>query len=100
MTNIRFDSAALGRVLRSREVASMVKNAAEDIAQNVESQGLDVGAFKGSGEIALPVQVRTETTDRASASVVLAHPAGIAVQAKYGALTRAASAAGLEVRGD
>jgi hypothetical protein len=46
------------------------------------------------------VKVKLSTTDRAHAEVILAHPAGIAVQAKHGALTKAASQAGLEVKGD
>ena len=45
-----------------------------------------------------PVEVRTYTTDRAAAAVSIAHPAGQRIQAKRGSLTRAAAAAGYEVR--
>ncbi len=98
---IHFNPAAFRAILKSSEVRAMVKEKADEIAAHIDQQGILVGAFKGGvGEIPLPVEVRTNTTDRATASVVLAHPAGIAVQAKYGALTRAASAEGLSVKGD
>jgi hypothetical protein len=38
-------------------------------------------------------------TDRAHAVVVLAHAAGDAVQAKHGALSKAAAEAGLDFKG-
>lgn len=98
---IKLDHAGLAALLKSAEMHRLVEAAAEKVAENVREQGEMVGAFKGgSGEIPLPVKVSVTTTDRAHASVVLAHPAGAAVQAKHGALTRAASAAGLEVKGD
>lgn len=47
-----------------------------------------------------PVSVTTDqyTSDRAVAGVTLAHPAGIALEAKYGHLTEAARRSGLDVR--
>lgn len=101
MTNVRLDRTGLAAIAKSPEMKRLVAEAAQKIADNVNEQGIEVGAFKGgSGRIPLPVQVKAETTDRAAASVILAHPAGIAAQAKYGALTRAASAVGLTVQGD
>lgn len=100
MTDIKLDKAGLGVILKSAAMRKMTEDAAEQLAENVRDQGIQVGAFKGSGEIELPVTVGTGTTDRADATVILAHPAGIAVQAKHGALTRAASALGLTVKGD
>lgn len=101
MTNdVKLDHGGLAALMKSGEMQSLVSSAAEKVAAAVRDQGISVGGFTGSGEIALPVSVSTMTTDRAHASVTLAHPAGIAVQAKHGALTRAASAAGLEVKGD
>jgi hypothetical protein len=44
------------------------------------------------------VRVDSYETDRARAEVWLAHPSGLAVQAKHGLLTKAASEAGLEVK--
>ena len=98
--NVKLDHAGLAAMLKSTEMHQMVQDAAEKIAQQVEEQNIRVGAFRGSGDIDLPVKVEVTTTDRAHAQVVLAHPAGAAVQAKHGALTRAASAEGLQVRGD
>lgn len=97
---VRLNHAGIAAALKSGEMDTLVSKAAEEIAENVRSQGITVGAFKGgAGEIALPVTVTTSTTDRAHATVTIAHPAGTAVQAKHGALTRAASAAGLSVKG-
>jgi hypothetical protein len=97
---IHFDTSAIGDVLKSPAVRSALKKKADEIAGHVGEQGIRVGAFSGGhGPIDLPVRVTTDTTDRAVAFVTLAHPAGVAAQAKYGALTRAASAAGVSVRG-
>ena len=79
--------------------------AAEAMAANVRAQGIKVGALKGDAEIDLPVEVLSGRTtsgmqvNRAQAIVAIQHPSGTAVQAKHGALTKAASAAGLEVKG-
>lgn len=79
---------------------SLVDSKAEAVAKNIEALGIGVGDRDGGKhEIPLPVKVELSTTDRAHALVVLAHPAGIAVQAKHGALTKAASEAGLQVKG-
>ena len=99
--NVRLDHAGIAALLKSTEMHRLVQDAAEDIAEKVRAQDIEVGSFKGGhGEIPLPVEVEVTTTDRAHASVVLAHPAGIAVQAKHGALTKAAAEVGLEVKGD
>lgn len=98
---IKFDHAGIGAILKSGEVRSAIESLTKQVAQNVERQGITVGDKDGgSHEIALPVESDVITTDRAHGRVVLAHPAGIAVQAKWGALTKAASQAGLEVKGD
>lgn len=95
---VKLDHGGIAALLKSGPMQALVQSAAEAIADSVRSQGITVGAFKGgAGEIALPVTVSTTTTDRAHASVTLAHPAGTAVQAKHGALTKAASAAGVSV---
>lgn len=96
--NVKLDHGGIAALLKSGPMQALVNSAAEKVAENARSQGITVGAFAGgSGEIALPVTVSETTTDRAHASVTLAHPAGTAVQAKHGTLTRAASAAGLSV---
>lgn len=97
---VTLNHAGIAEILKSGEMHSAIEALAENVAQAVREQGITVGAFKGgSGEIALPVTAKVVTTDRAHGIVVIAHPAGTAVQAKHGALTKAASAAGLEVRG-
>lgn len=99
--NIRLDHKGLAQILQSEEMHHLVQETAEQIGRNVEAQGITVGSFKGgTGEIPVPVEVDVTTMDRAHGRVTLAHPAGIAVQAKHGALTKAASAVGLEVHSD
>lgn len=103
MTRVKLDLRGLEEVAKSREVRAAVHDAAEKVAANVEAQGIRVQGKPG--DIALPVKVYDDTTDdmrvnRAVSRVVLTHAAGLAVQAKHGALTRAASAAGLRVKGE
>lgn len=98
---IKFDHAGVGAILKSTEMHRLIQDATEQVAENVRDQKITVGDKDGgSHESALPVTSDVITTDRAHGSVVLAHPAGIAVQAKHGALTKAASQAGLQVKGD
>jgi hypothetical protein len=80
------DRAGVGRILKSQDAAAMVARAAQKIASDAEAS---------SG---MPVDVDEYTTDRAAATVVIAHPGGMAEQAKHGTLTRAAAAIGAEVR--
>lgn len=87
------DTAGIAELEKSDGVAAAVKALAVQVAANAESQHRAVS----SGQV-LPVKVDTYTTDRAAASVTLAHPAGLAMQAKYGVLTKAAAGAGLEVK--
>lgn len=86
------DHQGIGSLLKSAEMQQVVREVANTVAGNVSSQGLT--ATSGGG---LPVEVNTYITDRAAAAVTITHPAGLAMQAKYGALTKAAAAAGLEV---
>ena len=46
----------------------------------------------------VPVETSPYTTDRRAASVTIAHPTGMLLQASDGVLTRAAAAVGLEVK--
>jgi hypothetical protein len=96
---VTLNHRGLAELLTSTEMHRLVQDVAEQIGRNVEAQGITVGDKDGGAhEIPLPVKVEVTTTDRAHGSVILAHPAGIAVQAKHGALTKAAAEAGLEVR--
>lgn len=97
---VKLNHAGIAEILKSGEMHALIEARAEAVAEAVRDQGITVGAFKGgSGKIALPVEAKVVTTDRAHGIVRIAHPAAIAVQAKYGALTKAASAAGLQVKG-
>lgn len=87
-------------LLNAPGVAHATKIKADQIANDIRSQNIRVGAMEGSGEMDLPVEVSLGTTDRPRANVALAHPAGRAVQAKYGALTKAAARAGLDVHAE
>ena len=89
----------LSSILKGPLMARAMAVKAEQIARNVRSLGIKVGDHDGGPrEYDLPVKVKHSVTDRAKSTVVLAHPAGLAVQAKHGALTKAAAQAGLEVK--
>lgn len=97
MVRIHPNRRGLNEALKSAEARRATAELAERVAENARSSAPDVEGIPG--DIALPVTVQTYDTDRARATVWLAHPAGLAVQAKHGTLTKAASAAGLEVKG-
>ena len=99
---VKLDLRGLEEVAKSREVRAAVHDVAEKVAENVDAQGIRVQGVPG--DVALPVKVYDDTSegmtvDRAVSRVVLAHAAGMAVQAKRGALSKAASQAGLKLRG-
>lgn len=96
-SKVRLDHRGLGAILRGREVTELTRQAAEAVADNVKSQGHLVEGIPG--DIDLPVTVSMFETDRAHAVVAIAHPSGDAVQAKHGALSKAAAEAGLDFRG-
>lgn len=103
MNRVKLDLRGLEEVAKSREVRAAVHDAAQTVAENVEAQGIKVQGVPG--DIALPVKVYDDTTDgmrvnRAVSRVVLAHAAGLSVQSKHGALSKAASAAGLRLKGE
>ena len=103
MNRVKLDLRGLEEVAKSSETRAAVHEAAERVASGVEAQGIRVQGVPG--DVALPVKVYDDTTDgmrvnRAVSRVVLAHAAGLAVQAKSGALTKAASAAGLRLKGE
>ena len=98
---MKIDRAGIGAIAKGAEMKALIGRLADEVAANVRDQGIRVGDRDGGPrEVDLPVRVSQQTTDRARATVTLAHPAGIAVQAKHGALTKAASEAGLQVKGD
>lgn len=95
-TGVQIDPTALARIAESAEAKACLRRVAEGVAAAARSERITVGDTTPDGigrEIDLPVEVSDD------AFVVLAHPAGVAVQAKHGTLTRAASARGLKVTG-
>ena len=95
---ITLNSPGIQALLKSPTVVAAVAAAAESVADNVRALGIGVGDRDGGAhEYDLPVTVKNKITDRAKSSVSLAHPAGQAVQAKHGALTKAAAQVGLDV---
>jgi hypothetical protein len=87
MIEYRPNRPGVAEILKSPGFRGIVDSAARDIARNVEAQRPET-----------TVEVRRFTTDRAAASVTIAEPEGRLLQVRDGILTRAASAAGLEVR--
>jgi len=86
---INLDYEAIGKILQ------------ETCAKPINTIALKVAANAAANPDMLPdatVTVRQFTTDRAIAVVRVNHPAGLALEAKYGILARAAAAEGLEVR--
>ncbi len=72
------------------EIVSLVREVANEVAANVRASLRD--PFAGT------VEVDEYTTDRSAASVTIVHPAGEALEAKYGTLAKAALAAGVDFR--
>lgn len=94
---VKLNHAGLAAILQSGEMRALVDEAAAKVVSAAQGQGVQVNGHHGE-KVDLPVTVTAGTSDRARSTVALAHPAGEAVQAKYGTLTKAAAAAGLEVR--
>ena len=98
LARIQIDRRGVGEVAKSREMKALIHDLAEEVAENVRDLGIMVNGIPGTD--VLPVKVSDSVTDRAVSRVSITHPAGLAVQAKHGALSKAASAAGLKLKGD
>ena len=90
---VRLDRLGMSMMLKQSEVRSEVTSLAEAVGNSARA---NEGVTKHSAEI----KVEHYTTDRAASAVLIKHPIGMGIQAKYGALTQAASAQGLEVKGN
>jgi hypothetical protein len=86
MITYKPDRQGTGLILRETYRAA-VTDAAQRIATNVRTQRPDAD-----------VVVNTYTTDRSAATVTIREPEARLLQVRDGILTRAAAAAGLEVR--
>lgn len=84
-TSIKLDSAAFDEILNAR------------MRGPIDKLGAQIAAKVDVGSVDAKVTATAYTTDRAISVVAIAHPAGVAIQAKHGALTKAAAACGFEV---
>lgn len=84
---VELDHKGIAEVLKSEGARAAVHGLAEKIADEVRA-----------ADDSLDVVVDDYTTDRAAASVTIRDQRGRLLQVRDGILTRAASAAGLEVR--
>lgn len=98
MAKVHPNIKGLNEAMKAPVAQDAVRKAAEEIAGHVRANAPDVEGVPG--DIPMPVRVDYYKSDRSRATVWLAHPSGLAVQAKHGSLSKAASAAGLEVKGD
>lgn len=94
---IRLDSAGINEVLNSSAVLAEL----QDMGAGVEAGA--IGETANGEPVPVESYVRQVSGGRLKGSrpgvdVVLAHPAGLRIEAKRGTLTRAASAAGLETK--
>lgn len=88
LKKLQLDSAGIGEILKGPEVRELIDGLAERVAADARAR------IPSSA----PVEVRGYTTDRGAATVVIAHREAMGWQARTGVLTRAAGAAGLEVK--
>lgn len=96
---IRFAPRGVDTLLKGVAMQRAMRLKAEQVAIKLRAMGIRVGDQDGGArERDLPVSVDSQVTDRARSTVTITHPAGLAVQAKHGALTKAAAQAGLEVK--
>lgn len=82
----RLDKKGVGEVLKT-QCGEVIDDYAAQIDDQIRTSHPDVD-----------VEVDRYTTDRGAASVTIADPRGMALQASDGALTKAAAAVGLEVK--
>jgi hypothetical protein len=81
--------------LNHAEIERILK---EDMRKPIDELAAQIAAKVDVGSVTdAEVVVHSATTDRAKAFVTIAHPAGLAIEAKHGALKKAAAACGLEV---
>jgi hypothetical protein len=91
-TVIELDYRGLGQLLESKGVLDDLEARASRIQAAADARGVMVEGIPGN--VALPVEVeRDETPSRSRVRVVLAHPAGEAVELKHRLLVGSLEAA-------
>lgn len=98
ITKFRLDHRGMGELINSPEVRDAVDMAALQVAIYVDD------ALLRGGERKYPVNIDHRRTvgmaqNRQATDIAITHPAGVALQAKHGVLTRACLAAGLDMNG-
>lgn len=93
--SLHLNSTVLESVVTGR-IGPLTAETATELADAVRGQGRKVSSG-GGGANGAELPVRVYKNDDGTAAVVLAHPSGVAQQAKHGVLTRAAASLGLEV---
>ena len=88
---VRLDRLGMSAMLKSTPVRLAISEKASQIEATVRQ---DEPIVRHSAEVVS----ESYTTDRAASAVLIKHPIGMGIEAKYGTLNRAASAAGLQVR--
>lgn len=88
---VRLDRMGMGVMLKSQPVQLAISSKASQVEASVQ-QSEPITRHQAE------VVAENYITDRAAAAVIIKHPAGLGFQAKYGSLTQAAAAAGLQVR--
>lgn len=103
---VRLDPAGMRQVAESAALSAHTERVTRQIAENIRSQQRPVSSpGQAGGGSVLPVDVLiapalpgSGISDRRTIGIItLVHPAGLGMQAKYGTLTQAAGALGLEV---
>lgn len=90
---IKLDSKGIAEILKSAGFAALVAEKAAEVEAIVS-------AHESVRRHEMPVERDAYETDRAAEEVTIAHPGGLGVEAKYGALVKAAHEAGLDVTAD
>lgn len=89
----------VAEVLRYPKLAAVLEDLAGQVADAVTAQGLPVESpGEDHPELTLTGRAFSEIRETAVGIVSIPHPAALPMQAKHGVLTKAAAAAGLEVR--
>lgn len=96
---VRLNSKGIQEVAKSDAMQRVIRALAEDVADNINRAGYTASSGASDSGAELHAEVEMQETDRARAVVKVNHPAALAFQAKHGMFTRAASEAGVEVRG-
>ena len=86
--DLHLDYDAMGKILRE-DMTKPVHDAAESIAKEARKSTHLHGAS---------IKTKDFTTDRAVTTVLMGHPNAIAIEAKHGLLTKAATSEGFEVK--